>query len=181
LINLGQLKHIATVDPRLYEVLSQLVKSQNMLNNLHGLDTSGIVTAPPDIGSLVVTAANGVFRATITDRGAVNKGITYFLEHDVSASFLTPVTVNLGPSRNWLEFLGSGNFFFRAYSQYPLSPPSAKILSTPAFVAGGGAIAGPNPQPSPGSGTSPLPGSGYGGDPTQPPTELRSPNRGHIF
>lgn len=177
MINLGQLKHISTSDPKLYEVLRQLVTSQNKLNNYHGIDTSGVVTPPNIVGSLTVTAANGVFRATVIDKSPVNKGINYFLEHDTTASFLAPVTIPLGPSRDWQGFLGTGNFFFRCYSQYPLSAPSTIIYFgtqlAPTPVAGGGAIAGPAPLPEQGSGTSSrLPGQGFGDAPSQPPSEF---------
>src|SRR6266850_4155570 len=113
MINLGQLQHIAVTDPHLYEVLKQLVTSQNKLNNYHGIDTSGVVKAPAAIGSLTVTATNGRFIATIIDKSPVNKGINYFVEYDTSASFLTAVQVALGPSRVFDKFLGSATYFFR--------------------------------------------------------------------
>ena len=171
MINLGQLQHIHRTDPKLYETLKQLVDSHNLLNNLHGIDTSGAVTAPQIVGMLTVTAANGIFRATIIDKSNVSKGVAYFLEHDTTASFLAPVTVHLGPSRDWLEFLGSGTFFFRAWSQYPLSPPSKLITfgTPPTGVAGGGALAAPAPLAEQGSGTSSLPGNGFGVQPRQGP------------
>lgn len=174
MISLGQLKHIQRTDPRLYEAITSLQDSINKLNNYHGIDTSGNVKAPATIGGLNVTAANGVFRVTITDRSSVNKGITYFLEHDTSSSFPHPVTVDLGASRSWVDFLGSATFFFRAYSSYPLSPPSSAVVfggATPTGVAGGGAIAAPAPLTGQGTGTSSLPngGQGFGNYSIQPP------------
>jgi hypothetical protein len=172
-INQQQLVALKKKDPYTAEIISQLIVSINKLNNYHGIDTSGNVTAPKTVGQLVVTAANGVFRVTIIDKSAISRGINYFLEHDTNALFPAPVTLALGPSRDWQGFLGSGNFFFRCYSQYPLSPPSPIIYfgtqAVPTPVAGGGAIAGPAPLPEQGSGTNPtLPGHGFGNTPSQP-------------
>lgn len=186
MINQAQLVDLRRRDPKTAEIIAQLIVSVNKLNNYHGIDTSGAVTAPPTIGQLSVSAANGVFRATIIDKGAVNKGITYFLEHDTVPTFTHPVTVFLGPSRDWVDFLGSATFYFRAFSQYPLSPPSNKIyLGTPLSptgLAGGGAIAGPAPLPEQGSGTNPtLPGTGYGVAIVQPPSTFRGFSGGNLL
>jgi hypothetical protein len=171
-LNPGQLARLRRENPYTAELIDALNQSINRLNNFHGLDTSGQVTPPPAPGSFVITATNGRFVGTIIDKSAVNKGINYWVEYAADASFQNAIQVCLVASRDFDKFLGSGTFFFRCFSQYPLSPPSPKILSTPPSLAGGGAIAGPALPAEQGSGTSPISGQGFGGAPEQPPGEF---------
>jgi len=131
---------------------------------------SGLVGAPPSPSSLSVTAANGMFHAVIQDNRPVLRGVTYFLEWSTTSNFAQPHVISLGPSREHWQFFGNQTLYFRAYSQYPTGDPSEPIYfgsqSSPTAVAGGGTLAGPTPQPSPGSGTAPTTGlqggAGYG-------------------
>jgi hypothetical protein len=73
----------------------------------------------------------------------------------------------MGASRNLYVQLGNQTLYWRAYSQYIGSLPSATVSfgAPPLAVAGGGAT-GPAPQPSTGSGVFPngVPrgGNGFG-------------------
>ena len=131
---------------------------------------SGVTPAPPPISSLTITAADGVFEATIQDNNPVMRGIEYFLEYS-SAPQGPWTVVSLGPSRGpWRQFIGNRTLYWRAYSQYPTSAPSNPVYfgpeNAPTGVLGGGALNGPAPGASAGSGTAPssglVGGAGYG-------------------
>lgn len=155
------------------EALNQLVQSHNALAANIGADPNGVFPTPQAIGSLTVTAANGLFDAAIIDASVVGNpkqtNIEYFLEYSSDPNFINPpaIVVPMGASRNIAHlFLGSRTLYFRAYSQYLNSQPSAKVTFgiPPTAVVGGGAIAGPTPNASQGSGSANAgtPGSGFG-------------------
>jgi hypothetical protein len=91
----------------------------------------------------------------------------YFAESDTTPAFGAPRVYFMGASRNMYVQLGNQTLFWRAYSQYVGSLPSAPVTfgSPPVAVAGGGA-AGPAPLPSSGSGVLPnghvRGGNGFG-------------------
>jgi hypothetical protein len=143
-------------DPRLAETLRQI--SQAIDNVASKAGVSGNDTAsPPNIRSIIVTAANGYFDIVLTDplgKAQPSLGIHYFLEFDTSPAFTNPHTIDNGPSRNANIALGNVTAFWRAYSQYRNSPRSQAIIyggSSPIGVVGGGS-AGPAPGASEGSG-----------------------------
>src|SRR5690242_4273968 len=127
MITLPHLPYIRTKDPKLGETIDDLRKAFISLAQQAGLSPSGQIAAP-QIQSISVTAANGVFSVTVTDKSATHLGINYFLEYADNANFNNSHTLFMGPSRseNGL-FLGSGTFYFRAFSQYLSSTPSAKV------------------------------------------------------
>jgi len=161
------------VDPAIKRALdhlaSQIAAGLKQVNATPG----GATPAPPQISSITVVGANGIFKAQIQDNNPVNRGIEYFLEY--SANPGGPWTVvSLGPSRDWSAHLGNVSLYFQAYSQYATSDPSPPLqfggASNPTAVPGGGAIVPPaTPQMSAGSGTAPSNGlsggSGYGKTP----------------
>src|SRR5712672_3187717 len=144
MLKIGQLAQIKGESPYVYEALTQIVNAVNSLGRATGVDPSGTIDPPAPIGSLNVTAADGIFDLAITDNSAVNRGIFYFAEADVTPGFNRP----------------------RVYSQYLGSDPSEPVtFGTPATaVPGGGTVTGPQLQPSTGSGTAPgtAGGSGFG-------------------
>jgi hypothetical protein len=161
--------HIAPIkgrDPYLYEALTRIVDAVNQLGKATGADPSGDRTPPADIGSITVTAQDGLFEIAIVDKSAVTRPINYFVEYDASPNFPTPKVLPLGPTRNARIFLGNVTLYWRSYSQYLGSNPSRPVAygSPPLAVAGGGALAGPAQQPSQGSGTASgeQGGSGFG-------------------
>ncbi len=164
MLKIGQLAQIKGDSPYVYEALTQIVNAVNSLGRATGVDPSGTIDPPAPIGSLTVTAADGIFDLAITDNSAVNRGIFYFAESDVTPGFNRPRVYFLGSSRSLRIMLGNQMLYWRAYSQYLGSDPSEPItFGTPATeVIGGGTAIGP--QPSTGSGTAPgtAGGSGFG-------------------
>jgi hypothetical protein len=171
MLNIPQLAQIKGRDPYLYEALNQVVGAVNSLGRATGVDPSGSITAPAQIGSVSVVAADGIFDVAITDNSAVNRGIFYFAESDTSANFTAPRVHFLGSSRNLRISLGNQTLYWRAYSQYIGSQPSPPVAfgSPPTAVVGGGTASGPALQPSSGSGTATgqQGGSGFGTAQTQ--------------
>jgi hypothetical protein len=164
-LNVPQLAQIKARDPYLYESLKQVVGAVNSLGRATGVDPSGSITAPEPIGGVSVIAADGIFDIAITDNSPVRRGVFYFLESDTEPSFISPHVYFLGSSRNLRLSLGNQTLYWRGYSQYTGSIPSAPVPfgSPPTAVTGGGAT-GPPPQPSSGSGTATAQqgGSGFG-------------------
>src|SRR5580704_593155 len=106
MLTIGQLAQIKSDSPYVYEALTQVVSAVNSLGRATGVDPVGSITPPVPIASLSVTAADGIFDLAITDNSAVNRGIYYFAESDISPSFPGPRVYFLGSSRNLRVSLG---------------------------------------------------------------------------
>jgi hypothetical protein len=154
MLNIAQLAQVKARDPYVYESLQQIVSAINALGRATGVDPSGSIAQPDPIGGISVLAANGIFDVAVTDNSAVHRGIYYFAESDTSPNFTAPRVWFMGSSRNLRVALGNLTLYWRGYSQYIGSIPSAPVTfgSPPTAVAGGGS-AGPALQPSSGSGT----------------------------
>jgi hypothetical protein len=170
MLNIPQLAQIKARDPYLYESLKQVVSAINALGRATGVDPAGSIAQPAPIGSISVTAADGIFDIAITDNSPVHRGIFYFAESDTSPAFPAPRVYFLGCSRNLRIALGNRTLYWRGYSQYIGSLPSPPVTfgSPPAALTGGGS-AGPALQPSSGSGTATAQqgGSGFGINPAR--------------
>jgi len=166
MLKIGQLAQIKSESPYVYEALTQLVNGVNAVGRATGVDPSGAIEAPSPIGSLNVTAADGIFDLAITDNSTLNRGIFYFAESDTTPSFSHPYVHFLGSSRNLRISMGNQTLYWRAYSQYLGSDPSPPVTfgTPPTAVSGGGTSAGPALQASSGSGTAAgdSGGSGFG-------------------
>ena len=165
MLKIGQLAQIKSDSPYVYEALTQIVNGVNSVGRATGVDPSGTIAAPEPIGSLSVTAADGIFDLAITDNSSVNRGIFYFAESDTTPAFSRPYVHFLGSSRNLRVSMGNQTLYWRAYSQYLGSQPSAPVaFGSPATAVVGGGAAGPPPQSSSGSGTATggNGGSGFG-------------------
>jgi hypothetical protein len=166
MLKIGQLAQIKSDSPYVYEALTQIVNGVNAVGRATGVDPSGTLDPPAPIGSLSVTAADGIFDLAITDNSSVHRGIFYFAESDTTPAFNHPYVHFMGSSRNLRIALGNQTLYWRAYSQYLGSEPSAPItFGTPATaVSGGGTATGPALQNSAGSGTASGSegGSGFG-------------------
>jgi hypothetical protein len=166
MLKIGQLAQIKGDSPYVYEALTQIVNAVNSVGRATGVDPSGTIDPPAPIGSLSVTAADGIFDLAITDNSSLYRGIFYFAESDTTPAFSRPYVHFLGSSRNLRVALGNQTLYWRAYSQYLGSDPSEPVtFGTPATaVTGGGTATGPPLQPSTGSGTAPgtAGGSGFG-------------------
>jgi hypothetical protein len=154
MLQLPQLKHIETGDPRLYSALKSVVDAVNNLGTGTGVDPAGATAAPVALAAISVQAADGIFDIALTDNSPLVRGIQYFVESDATPAFLQPHVYALGPSRNARLALGNLTLYWRGYSQYAGSQPSQPVTfgNPPSAVTGGGS-AGPAQQPSSGSGT----------------------------
>jgi len=165
MLNIPQLAQIRGRDPYLYEALRRVVGAVNALGRATGVEPANSLEPPGPIGALSVLAADGIFDVALIDNSAVHRGIFYFAEFDSSPDFIAPRVCFLGSSRNLRLALGNQPLYWRAYSQYIGSMPSAPVSfgSPPTAVAGGG-LSGPALQPSSGSGsaTAQQGGSGFG-------------------
>ncbi len=165
MLKIGQLAQIKSDSPYIYEALTQIVNGVNAVGLATGVDPSGTIDPPATIGSLSVLAADGIFDLAITDNSAVRRGIFYFAESDTTPAFSQPHVYFLGSSRNLRVVLGNQTLYWRAYSQYLGSDPSAPVtFGTPATAVTGGGTAAARPAGFHGSGTASGSegGSGFG-------------------
>jgi hypothetical protein len=156
MLTVAQLAPLKDRDPYLYETLVKIVSSVNATSQRAGVDPSTPAPAPSSIASLAVQASNGWFDIAIIDPSNARPGLFYFAESDTTPAFSAPRVYFMGASRNLYVQLGNQTLFWRAYSQYVGSLPSAPVTfgSPPTAVTGGGAT-GPAPLPSSGSGVLP--------------------------
>jgi hypothetical protein len=169
MLKIPQLAQVKGRDPYLYESLRQVVTAVNSIGRATGVDPSGSIAPPAQVGGVSVVAANGIFDIAVTDNSPVRRGIFYFVESDTAPAFPAPHVYFLGSSRNLRVSLGNQTLYWRAYSQYIGSAPSSPVaFGTPPTAVVGGGSAGPAPQPSSGSGTATAQqgGSGFGVDQT---------------
>ncbi|HEY2353217.1 MAG TPA: hypothetical protein VGH83_11940 [Candidatus Acidoferrum sp.] len=153
MLTVAQLAPLRDRDPYLYETLTKVVAAVNATSQRAGVDPSTPAPAPAPIASLNVQAANGWFDISISDPSDARPGLFYFAESDTTPAFSAPRVYFLGASRNFYSQLGNQTLYWRAYSQYVGSLPSAPVTfgSPPTGVVGGGST-GPAPLPSSGSG-----------------------------
>jgi hypothetical protein len=153
MLTVAQLAPLKARDPYLYETLTKLVASVNATSQRAGVDPATPAPAPTPIASISVQASNGWFDIAITDPSNSRPGLFYFAESDVTPAFSAPRVYFMGASRNLYLQLGNQTLYWRGYSQYIGSLPSAPVSfgSPPIAVVGGGS-SGPAPQPSTGSG-----------------------------
>jgi hypothetical protein len=167
MLTVAQLAPIKDRDPYLYETLTKIVASLNATSQSAGVDPSTPAPAPAAVASIHVQASNGWFDVSISDPSDARPGLFYFAESDTTPAFRSPRVYFMGASRNLYLQLGNQTLYWRAYSQYVGSLPSAPITfgSPPMAVAGGGST-GPTPLPSSGSGVLPngqvRGGNGFG-------------------
>ena len=153
MLTVAQLAPIKDRDPYLYETLSKIVSAVNATSVRAGVDPATPAPAPTQIASLAVQASSGWFDISITDPSNARPGLFYFAESDVTPGFNHPRVYFLGASRNLYVQLGNQTLYWRAYSQYVGSLPSAPVnYGTPSIAVNGGGATGPAPLPSQGSG-----------------------------
>lgn len=175
--------YIRTDDNMYADALDDLQGQINSISQQTTASAEGSTPAPPQVSNVSVVASGGIYDATITDNNPVYRGVNYFLEYSLTPGFSQPHVIDLGASRTWRGFLGNQNLYWRGYSAYPTSPASPVTyfgtVANPTLVAGGGATAGPTPQPSTGSGTTPSNGrsggQGFGNNPTRGGRDGRNP------
>jgi hypothetical protein len=166
-LTVAQLAPLKDRDPYLYETLVKIVASVNAASQRAGVDPNTPAPAPAPIASLTVQASNGWFDISIADPSDARSGLFYFAESDTSPAFGAPRVYFMGASRNLYLQLGNQTLFWRAFSQYIGSHPSAPVnFGSPPIAVTGGGSSGPSPLPSHGSGVFPngiaRGGNGFG-------------------
>jgi hypothetical protein len=157
---------LANLGPRLYKALQSVQVGVRNIEQQTNADANLHPAAPPPPDGVSVTAANGIFHASVTHNQPIYRGIRYHGEYSESPNFTNPFPISMGESREWRGALGNLNLHFRFASSYGNSAPSAWVYhggqASPALVAGGG-VSGPAlPSQSQGSGTG-QPGEGFQG------------------
>ena len=168
MLTVAQLAPLKDRDPYLYETLVKIVASVNSTSQRAGVDPS--TPAPSPIASISVQASNGWFDISVTDPSDSRPGLFYFAESDITPAFSAPRVYFMGASRNLYVQLGNQTLYWRAYSQYIGSLPSAPVtFGSPPIAVTGGGTTGPLPLPSTGSGVLPngllRGGNGFGVNP----------------
>lgn len=139
----------------------------NVARNLAS-DPNGADNVPPNIAGIQVQhLGNGLVDISITDNAKISRAINYHVEYAAANSsgnpdFTNPRGLLLGPWRTGTVALPNGNWFFRAYSQYPAGgPPSSPVLAQGVIVVSGGAALSLYPSQASGTGN-PSTGGGHG-------------------
>src|SRR5271154_4947163 len=154
MLTVAQIAPLKDRDPYLYETLTKIVAAVNATSQSAGVDSSTPSPAPSPIASVMVQASVGWFDISITDPSASRPGLFYFAESDTAPSFNTPRVYFMGASRNLYAQLGNQTLYWRAYSQYIGSTPSAPVsFGSPPTAGGGGGTARPTPPTPNRSGT----------------------------
>lgn len=160
--NLAAIKNGTATPAQHGEAWDDMIAAIQTIANQTNSEPQAEPPAPPQIGSLVVSAAGGITQAVITDGSPVNRGVNYFFEHSTTPNFAQPHVIDNGTSRTLRANLGNQTLYWRAYSQYPTGKPSAPVYhgtaASPKAVLGGGVSPGPAIPPSTGSGTAPTDG-----------------------
>lgn len=166
-MNVRNLPEIRSKDPKLHEALQDIIRAISTTAQQVNANPDGPAQPPPQVNAIKVSGANGRFHVAITDQNSqLSRGVSYFVEHADNPQFTNPITVEVGASRNLDLSLGNVTRYFRAYSSYSTSDPSAPVYhggsASPVPVSGGGASGGPDFLPSEGSGTG-IQGEGLSG------------------
>jgi hypothetical protein len=163
MLTLPNVPYLRTLDPRLFETIQKLHDNILLVAQQTGV-AGNPLPAPPSIASVTVTGGNGDASVAISDPAGQqqpNLGLHYFVEYDVVPSFANPTVVDIGPARGSLVRVGTGHFYFRAYSSFRHSPLSAKIpFGAPTLVDTTGASSPTPPGGGSGAGGG---GGGFGG------------------
>ena len=146
--------------PEVADEFSKLELAFNTVNQQVNANPLGEVPPPPQVSSVtVVPKGGGVHQVTIQDNNPVSRGIAYFAEYSLDPNFSTFTPVPMLSSRQLDVPAGTGNLYWRAYSAYPTSAPSAPVYhgtavnstgttaSAAAGIAGTGSGTEPSVQP----------------------------------
>jgi hypothetical protein len=133
-------KHTAAISDK--ETAAALRKVEEAVNHLAkntGGAPIGETSAPRPIQQLQVKVSGEQAHAVITDNNSIQKNVNYFLEYATEPNFLQPHVADLGTSRGTVLTLPTNqdavvgraavphSWYFRAFSQYPGSKPSAHV------------------------------------------------------
>lgn len=156
-MNVRNLDEIRSRDPKLFEALQDIRNGIVAMQQQTNTNPQGEPVPPPAISSVSVKGRDGYAHVSITDNSNIYRGIRYFVEHADNPQFTNPIVVPLNDSRNAAIPVGNQTRYFRAYSSYSPTAPSAAVYhgdaANPIAVEGGGTGPGPDYGESQGSGT----------------------------
>jgi hypothetical protein len=127
MLTVSQIAPLKDRDPYLYETLTKIVASVNATSQRAGVDPSTPAPAPTAIASMTVQASNGWFDISVADPSDARPGLFYFAKSDTTPAFTAPRVYFMGASRNLYVQLGNQTLYWRAFSQYIGSLPSAPV------------------------------------------------------
>ena len=111
--------------------MQHIITSINNVARGAGVAVTGDALPPPPVDGISVKTSGEMVHATLSHTATLTRAVEYHLEADTSPSFTQPHVMHLGSSRGHIFTLPSKtdsgaaqNWYLRAYSQYPGSPPS---------------------------------------------------------
>ena len=147
--NLPNLPYIRQDDKYYEQTFRAVEQAVNRMSDQGNLDPTGAQLAtPPQIGGVSVVESGGIHDIQITDNSPAYNGLQYSAEYSRTSDFQNAHRIDMGESQNHRANLGSGPYFWRAYSKYSASLPSNPLYhggETPVAV-GSGEHAGPPMQ-----------------------------------
>lgn len=161
---LAWIRTIPFLGGRLHDAFKSIQNGMTAFEQQANLSATTQPKAPPALNGFKVTPGpGGEFQISISDNGQISRGIHYWAEHDTTPAFANPHIIDIGQTRNHSVYLGSQTLYWRGYSSYASSPPSAPVYhgsaAVPLPVTGGTPGARSASQ---GSGTG-APGQGLSG------------------
>src|SRR5581483_1543605 len=167
------LNEVALKDPRLGQLLQNVIDGINRLGLNVGASPVGDVTPPKPPDSVSVKVSGEMMHISINHAGELNRGVRYFSEISTSPSFGQPIVLDHGTSRTSHpiplptqdDSSSPVTYYVRSYAQNPGGPPSAPTVvggigSPTGFTMTGGTKM--TLLPSTGSGTAPSTGQSAG-------------------
>lgn len=158
----GQKEWTPETGARLHEMMTDMLKGHNILEQQTNSNFNGEPAPPPAIQRMSVTPTEVGHHVSITHEGDFYRGIHYHVEASDNPHFTNPYPVYTGPAREMDLATGSKTLYFQAFASYGNSGNTSTVYhggSVPQPVKGGTiGRAGP----SQGSGTG-RPGQGQSG------------------
>lgn len=155
--NLAFIRSHSELGTKIAEAFDSVVQQASNGQEQTNANPTGSPNPPPPVDALHVTGQNGHFNIAVEHNQPFYRDVKYFVEHADNPHFKNPHVIDLGTSRNHNIFLGNVTRYWRAYSSYGSSGPSAPVYmgsrSQPQAIQGGGAIGGPSFTAAQGSGT----------------------------
>ena len=141
---------------RMHELVSDLVKGTNVLEQQGNFDLTGTPAPPPPLQSITVTPSETGHHVSINHGGNFYRGAYYHVEYADNPHFTNPFPAYSGPAREIDLATGSKNLYFQAFASYQNSNNTSIVYH-----------GGSSPQPVQGGITTPL-GASQGGGTSRP-------------
>lgn len=127
------LSELSIKDPRMGQLLQNVIDGVNRVAKNSGVSAVGDVSAPKAPDSVSVNTAGEMMHISINHSGALQRGVRYFSEVSTTPSFNQPLVIDHGTSRTSHPITlptndASGNtqsYYVRSYAQDPGGPPSS--------------------------------------------------------